>query len=690
MQSDIKQAEKIDSDDSFELINKYINKNLTNVSTYQDAQECFKKLEDFLKNNHFISNQDLLIKLINKNTVFNQMIESIRQSGKIFNSNFLLRTVETYCMIKGIDIEKEDDITENVPLSNSVKLYLYEISKIPLLSKEQEKVLLEKMATGDSKARELLIKSNLRLVIYIAKKYYGKLPFLDLIQEGNIGLITAIDKYRPEKGYKLSTYAWYWIHQKIGRTITDKARNIRIPTYLHEKVNQYKKKVISLEEELNRDPTKQEIADKMKLSVDNVEMLNRIQNDTMSLNSLIADDGQTELENKIPVSIKTPEDDFETKDFQDSLRKLYEEGKLNKREYNILILRYGIENRKPMTLQQVAEIYNVTHERVRQIEIRSLEKLRKFLYSKKEDIIPKSIKTSEGEFEGKQFRDSAIKLFEQGKLSEMDYNILILNYGLNDGYHRTLRQLSEMYHVTTGCIVYRKNKALKKIKEYIHAKTVQTDEKEIAEDLPDTRKKVKEKYMRHAQTIYELLKNYSREEVDEMLSKLTDDDRNLLRKRYGDDLDHPIITSLTEEETKAFYQSLLPRMKRSLAKANSKKMEKKETTNQDQPTPQNYKAENAFVNMTPTICHMKELSTSKASFIIGYVYGKYFSMEAFAEFLGIEQEQVQVAIKEILLEYKKNVNKFLDNIIAATDEDEKDSVNRQKVLVPNKSQSSKK
>ena len=196
--------------------------------------------------------------------------------------------------------------------------------------------------------------------------------------------------------------------------------------------------------------------------------------------------------------------------------------------------------------------------------------------------------------------------------------------------------------------------------------------------------------MRHAQTIYELLKNYSREEVDEMLSKLTDDDRNLLRKRYGDDLDHPIITSLTEEETKAFYQSLLPRMKRSLAKANSKKMEKKETTNQDQPTPQNYKAENAFVNMTPTIGHMKELSTSKASFIIGYVYGKYFSMEAFAEFLGIEQEQVQVAIKEILLEYKKNVNKFLDNIIAATDKDEKDSLNRQKVLVPNKSQSSKK
>lgn len=596
MQSNIKQKEEINSDISFELINNYINKNFTNVLTYKDAEDYFKNLDSFLKNKHFLLKQDVLIKLINKNTIFNQMIEWIVESDRVFYSDFLLHVVDTYFMVQGIETE-EDNNDDNILVPDSVESYLKEISKFPLLSQEQEMALAEKVIAKDSEARDLLIKSNLRLVVKIAKKYYGGLPFLDLIQEGNVGLIIAVDRYRPEKGYRFSSFAWHHIRGEISKAIKNNKRNIRIPHQLYNRVSKYERIVKSLEEELNRAPTKQEIADKMELSIQKINILEEVQYDTVSLNCLIGNDDNKELGDMIPAFSKMPEEKFEVHDFQNSIQKLFEQGKLTEKEYNILVLRYGIEDGNTHTLQQIGDSYHLTKERIRQIEANALKKVKKYIYDKRK----------------------------------------IINIG------------------------------------------------KVQENLSDPIKKREEKRkMRPKQTIYELLKDYPKEQVDEMISNLSEDDKNLLRKRYSDNVDHQELTVLTQEERSKFYY-LINKMRKSLEKANSSKSEEKETNTSKAPlVSKTCEEENKAINIKPTLSHMREISTSKASFIIGYVYGKYFSTEAFAEFLGIDQNQVQEAIKEILLEYKKNVNKFLDNIIETTDERNNDSTNKLKVLTIDK------
>ncbi len=257
-----------------------------------------------------------------------------------------------------------------------IKKYLKEIGKTPLLTFEEEVQLAKKYEKGDEGAKEKLIKSNLRLVVSIAKRYLGRrLSFLDLIQEGNKGLIRGVEKYDWRRGYKFSTYATWWIRQAITRAIADQSRTIRIPVHMVDQINRFYKTQRRLTQKLGREPKTKEIAKEMQLSVDDVENLMRISQQPKSLSTPIGDDKETTLEQFIADQNQPTLYDKVSKELlKDALNKVLET--LSPREKKVLIMRFGLEDSKPKTLEEVGREFKVTRERIRQIEAKAIRKLK--------------------------------------------------------------------------------------------------------------------------------------------------------------------------------------------------------------------------------------------------------------------------------------------------------------------------
>ncbi|MGP1611724.1 MAG: RNA polymerase sigma factor RpoD [Catonella sp.] len=274
------------------------------------------------------------------------------------------------------DLDISDDITLSIMSDDPVKIYLKEIGNYPLLSMEEEVELAKKIAEGDQSASERLTESNLRLVVSIAKKYVGRgLSFLDLIQEGNLGLIKAVDKFDYSKGYKFSTYATWWIRQAITRSIADQSRTIRIPVHMSEVINKAYRISRSLLQELGREPTEEEIAEKMNLSVDKVREIMKISADPISLDTPIGEEDDSHLGDFIKDdTIMGPEDAAAYTMLQDQIQKLLKT--LSDREQRVLVLRFGLLDGRTRTLEEVGKEFNVTRERIRQIEAKALRKLR--------------------------------------------------------------------------------------------------------------------------------------------------------------------------------------------------------------------------------------------------------------------------------------------------------------------------
>ena len=269
---------------------------------------------------------------------------------------------------------------------DSVRLYLREIGKIPLLSQEEEADLAQRIVKGDKKAKDKMVESNMRLVVSIAKRYSGRgLDFLDLIQEGNTGLLRAVDKFDPEKGFKFSTYATWWIRQAITRAIADQARTIRIPVHMVETINKVLRTTRKLTQELNREPTSEEIAKEMKMDKDKVEYVMRIKQDIASLDASVGRDGDDEdsvlgdfVEDEERAS---PEDSTANQILKEQIAEIITT--LSDREQKIIKLRFGIGGGRPHTLEEVGAEFAVTRERIRQIEAKALAKLRKNKDTKK-------------------------------------------------------------------------------------------------------------------------------------------------------------------------------------------------------------------------------------------------------------------------------------------------------------------
>ena len=269
---------------------------------------------------------------------------------------------------------------------DSVRLYLREIGKIPLLSNEEEAELAKQIVEGNRKAKDKMVEANMRLVVSIAKRYSGRgLDFLDLIQEGNTGLLRAVEKFDPEKGFKFSTYATWWIRQAITRAIADQARTIRIPVHIVETINKVLRTTRKLTTELNREPTTEEIAKELDMEVDKIEYVMRIKQDIASLDASVGRDGDDEdsvlgdfVEDEERVS---PEDSAANQILKEQLASII--STLSDREQKIIKMRFGIGGERPHTLEEVGYEFSVTRERIRQIEAKALSKLRKHKDTKK-------------------------------------------------------------------------------------------------------------------------------------------------------------------------------------------------------------------------------------------------------------------------------------------------------------------
>ncbi len=289
--------------------------------------------------------------------------------------------------IKVVDSEDDDDsgeelilddnlLTKDLTINDPVRMYLKEIGQIKLLSMEEELKLADRIIEGDEEAKAELAEANLRLVVSIAKRYVGRgMLFLDLIQEGNIGLMKAVDKFDVSKGYKFSTYATWWIRQAITRAIADQARTIRVPVHMVETINKLARIQRQMTLELNREPTEDELAKKMGLPVEKIREIYKISQDPVSLETPIGEEDDSHLGDFIKDERNVSPEEYATnellkEEISDVLQTLTE------REEKVIRLRFGLEDGKSRTLEEVGQMFGVTRERIRQIEAKALRKLR--------------------------------------------------------------------------------------------------------------------------------------------------------------------------------------------------------------------------------------------------------------------------------------------------------------------------
>jgi len=312
---------------------------------------------------------------------FDKVLETLEHSGvdvlriveeDIVDDEEIILSEEDEVDMENIDLSVPDGIS----IEDPVRMYLKEIGKVPLLSAEEEIELAQKMEDGDQDAKKRLAEANLRLVVSIAKRYVGRgMLFLDLIQEGNLGLIKAVEKFDYRKGYKFSTYATWWIRQAITRAIADQARTIRIPVHMVETINKLIRVSRQLLQELGREPTPEEIAEEMNLPVERVREILKISQEPVSLETPIGEEEDSHLGDFIQDdNVPVPADAAAFTLLKEQLVEVL--GTLTEREQKVLRLRFGLDDGRARTLEEVGKEFNVTRERIRQIEAKALRKLR--------------------------------------------------------------------------------------------------------------------------------------------------------------------------------------------------------------------------------------------------------------------------------------------------------------------------
>jgi RNA polymerase primary sigma factor len=336
-----------------------------------NQQDIFAKIPDTPENAEVLD--QLYTELADANV---EMTVANEPGGKTFDDEWSNEEEEEVLID---DKTYLDDIADD-----SVRLYLREIGKIPLLKADEELELAQRVVAGDLRAKDQMAEANMRLVVSIAKRYVGRgLDLLDLIQEGNTGLLRAVEKFDPDKGFKFSTYATWWIRQAITRAIADQARTIRIPVHMVETINKLLRTQRRLTQELNREPTNEEIAKELEIDVEKVEHIMKIKQDISSLDASVRDDEEDSvlgdfIEDEDTV---TPEESATSQLLKEHVKEML--GALTEREQKILKLRFGLEDGKSHTLEEVGQEFMVTRERIRQIEAKALAKLRKHRDSRK-------------------------------------------------------------------------------------------------------------------------------------------------------------------------------------------------------------------------------------------------------------------------------------------------------------------
>ena len=298
----------------------------------------------------------------------------------VFNENSIAVVSEDEANGSSDGVEKilldDNDITKDLTINDPVRMYLKEIGQIKLLTMDEELDLADRILQDDEEAKRILAEANLRLVVSIAKRYVGRgMLFLDLIQEGNIGLMKAVDKFDVTKGYKFSTYATWWIRQAITRAIADQARTIRVPVHMVETINKLARVQRQLTLELNREPSEEELAKKMNVSVDKIREIYKISQEPVSLETPIGEEDDSHLGDFIKDERNMSPEEYATNEMlKDEISEVLLT--LTEREEKVIRLRFGLEDGKSRTLEEVGQMFGVTRERIRQIEAKALRKLR--------------------------------------------------------------------------------------------------------------------------------------------------------------------------------------------------------------------------------------------------------------------------------------------------------------------------
>ena len=341
-------------------------KNVLEYNEINDAFRGFDLTEDKM---------DLILEYLEKANI-DVVNSSIEETGK--EDDLLLGDEDDIILSEEDEVEIIDDVDvlEGVSTEDPVRMYLKEIGNVPLLSTEEEIELAKKVEEGDEAAKKKLTEANLRLVVSIAKKYVGRgMPFLDLIQEGNMGLMKAVDKFDYSKGYKFSTYATWWIRQAITRGIADTGRTIRVPVHMVETINKTLRMTRTLLQELGREPTPEEVAERLNVPVSRVREVLKISRDPVSLDTPIGEEDDSHLGDFIEDdSALSPADSAAFSMLREELNTALES--LTDRERQVVELRFGLRDGRARTLEEVGREFNVTRERIRQIEAKALRKLR--------------------------------------------------------------------------------------------------------------------------------------------------------------------------------------------------------------------------------------------------------------------------------------------------------------------------
>ena len=631
--------------DDFEIINNYVNSLHELINDYRSCMIIIDKLHMFIEKHKYIVKVDTIIELLEKNKNYKKCIETIFNKNRkqitdgkvniIFKNELLISSIDVYCMLNKIEVKEFiEDFEYNQKDFDGLAIYFEDIKDNRLLSYEEEQELTRKVKQGDREAKVLFIESNLKLVVSVAKLYRNKgLPMQDLIQEGNLALLTALDKFDPNRGYRFSTYAYSWIKQFMARAIANNSRTIRYPVYLIERYNKLLSIKISLTNKLKREPTVEELSKAVNMPVNKVRELLNIQVQPTSLDILIGEDKDAELSSFIPDPDTNVEEDVLNITLKEDVNKLLHSGVLNEREIEVLKYRFGFDGCDRLTLSDIGSMFGITRERVRQIEARALSKLR---------------------------RSHCILKFETYKFKP-------------DARRENISMISE-HSLNTG--ITNKNN----LKEY--------------------------------KTIYETFSNYSKTEINLMLHYLNKEERNLITKMFGNELEYPYVPILDYKEMKKYQIDVLPKinrvlkanrnrqigsvtrneeMSKLLTKGLKEKEEKKQMEIEEVSTIllQKYEFDKETENLLNRLKSvlkkedynrlyevivsakqndfLKEVSTLELIILLlslGYIKSKYYSINEISNFLIITEDRVKEIANKSLQQYENDIVNALDELLA--------------------------